>query len=255
VRPPAAPKDTDRYGLITQRSQVQILSPRRDPPAKSLGPRIPGPFAFPPYSPVLASTAPTALLPPHRPPARRAHRCSLWWPAGMPELLAHHVQPSARLQGQSCVGMPRPVERDWRDARPSGESFPSPCQRVGVDHCSIRLRHHPCRLAHLPGGREARVEELTIGYRVQRQSLELANRLLPSIAPDLRAPEAIREGEEPWFEAVPADTVARAIVREMEQSTSRRETLGVISPPRMLDDLLVRARANNLEVDAVDWGP
>jgi superfamily I DNA/RNA helicase len=35
---------------------------------------------------------------------------------------------------------------------------------------------------------------------------------------------------------------------------SRRGTLGVIVPPRMLDDLLVRARANHLEVDAADWG-
>jgi len=36
-----------RYGLITQRSQVQILSPRRDLPAQTKGAGASGPFAFP----------------------------------------------------------------------------------------------------------------------------------------------------------------------------------------------------------------
>ena len=35
---------------------------------------------------------------------------------------------------------------------------------------------------------------------------------------------------------------------------ARRGSLGVIVPDGMLDDLLVRARVNGLEVDAADWG-
>lgn len=110
-------------------------------------------------------------------------------------------------------------------------------------------------LAHLPGGVAAgRVEELTIGYRVPRQILELAGRLLPLIAPDLRAPEAIRDGAAPEFVRVEPDALVRALLREMELTMSRRGTLGVIVPGRILDDLLVRARVNGLEVDAADWG-
>jgi DNA helicase IV len=110
-------------------------------------------------------------------------------------------------------------------------------------------------LAHLPGGVAAgRVEELTIGYRVPRQILELAGRLLPLIAPDLRAPHAIRDGAAPEFIRVEPDALVRALLREMEQTMSRRGTLGVIVPDRILDDLLVRARVNGLEVDAADWG-
>jgi DNA helicase IV len=89
---------------------------------------------------------------------------------------------------------------------------------------------------------------------VPRQILELAGRLLPLIAPDLRAPEAIREGPAPEFVRVAQDALVRGLLREMEQAMSRRGTLGVIVPDRMLDDLLVRARANGMEVDAADWG-
>jgi DNA helicase IV len=109
-------------------------------------------------------------------------------------------------------------------------------------------------LTHLPGGDRARVEELTIGYRVPRQILAMAGRLLPLIAPNLRAPTAVRDGEEPEFVPLEADTMVRALLKEMEQSMSRRGTLGVIVPEPMVDDLLVRARVNGLEVDAADWG-
>jgi DNA helicase IV len=109
-------------------------------------------------------------------------------------------------------------------------------------------------LAHLPGGDRARVEELTIGYRVPRQILDQAGRLLPVIAPDLKAPMAVREGEAPEFVRLELDTLVRALLKEMEQSMSRRGTVGVIVPALMLDELLVRARVNGLEVDAADWG-
>jgi DNA helicase IV len=109
-------------------------------------------------------------------------------------------------------------------------------------------------LAHLPGRGEARVEELTIGYRVPKPILELAGRLLPLIAPDLKAPIAIREGAEPEFVQVPEGGMIRALLKEMEGAQSRRGTLGVVVPERLLDDLLVAARGQRIEVDAADWG-
>jgi DNA helicase IV len=109
-------------------------------------------------------------------------------------------------------------------------------------------------LEHLPVRGEARIEELTIGYRVPREILMLAGRLLPLIAPDLRAPVPIRGGDAPEFVAVPEGTMVRALLKEMEQAMARRGTLGVIVPAGMLDDLLVRARVNGIEVDAAGWG-
>jgi len=109
-------------------------------------------------------------------------------------------------------------------------------------------------LAHLPGGGEARIEELTIGYRVPKPILELAARLLPLIAPDLKAPMAIREGAAPEFVRVPEGGMVRALLKEMEEDQSRRGTLGVIVPEGMLDNLLVAARGQRIEVDAADWG-
>src|SRR6476659_7205526 len=50
-------------------------------------------------------------------------------------------------------------------------------------------------LAYL--GAEAQIEELRLAYRVPRDVLELALPLLPLIAPDVAAPIAYREGDEP----------------------------------------------------------
>lgn len=108
--------------------------------------------------------------------------------------------------------------------------------------------------AHLPGGERARLEELTIGYRVPKPILDLAAKLLPLIAPDLKAPVAVREGAEPEFVRVPDGGMVRALLKEMEEAQSRRGTLGVIVPEGMLDDLLVAARGQRIEVDAADWG-
>jgi DNA helicase IV len=109
-------------------------------------------------------------------------------------------------------------------------------------------------LEHLPRGAEARVESLTVGYRVPKPILDLASRLLPRIAPDLEPAMAIRDGEPPAFVRVPEGTVMRALLREMEESRSRRGTLGVIVPEAMLGDVLVQTRANRIEVDAADHG-
>jgi superfamily I DNA/RNA helicase len=65
---------------------------------------------------------------------------------------------------------------------------------------------------------------------------------------------AIREGAEPEFVQVAEGGMIRALLKEMEEAQSRRGTLGVIVPERMLDGLLVAARGQRIEVDAADWG-
>jgi DNA helicase IV len=47
-------------------------------------------------------------------------------------------------------------------------------------------------LHHL--GQDGEVAELTLGFRVPREVLDYAARLLPSIAPDLAAPQSLRPG-------------------------------------------------------------
>jgi len=109
-------------------------------------------------------------------------------------------------------------------------------------------------LAHLPGGSNARIESLGIGYRVPKEILELAGRLLPLIAPDLTPPLAIRAGQAPEFVRVTEGSLVRLLVRDMEEAMTRQGSLGVIVPDGLLDEVLVHARANRIEVDAADWG-
>ena len=52
-------------------------------------------------------------------------------------------------------------------------------------------------LDHLPDKHEPRRRELTIGYRIPAPAMELANRVLPFAAPDLRPPDAVRTDGEP----------------------------------------------------------
>lgn len=53
-------------------------------------------------------------------------------------------------------------------------------------------------LDQLPDKHEPQRRELTIGYRIPAPAMELANRVLPFAAPDLRPPQAVRQdGERP----------------------------------------------------------
>jgi DNA helicase IV len=75
----------------------------------------------------------------------------------------------------------------------------------------------PALLAHL-GKPDAAVRELDVGYRVPRQILDYASRLLPSIAPGLRPAMSLREDAGALaIEAVPA----RALGARVADATSR----------------------------------
>jgi DNA helicase IV len=110
-------------------------------------------------------------------------------------------------------------------------------------------------LEHLPVRRAgSRVAVLRIGYRVPAQILEMANRLLPSISPDLEPAEPVRAHEPPSFERVPAGALVRSTVRAMEGAMAQRGTVGVIVPESVLDQVEDLARVQHVEADAADHG-
>src|SRR6266545_1644880 len=78
-------------------------------------------------------------------------------------------------------------------------------------------------LPHLAPELEATVEELRLAYRVPRQMLELALPLLPVIAPDVAAPIAYRDGDEPpRFVEVAAGDVSSVASSSSSRLRSRR---------------------------------
>jgi DNA helicase IV len=82
------------------------------------------------------------------------------------------------------------------------------------------------------------VEELRLAYRVPRDVLELALPLLPLIAPDVAAPVAYREGDEPprFVRAAPEHLVATA-VREAGREALRAGRTALIAPPSLIAEL------------------
>lgn len=97
-------------------------------------------------------------------------------------------------------------------------------------------------LPHLADGREVSVAELRLAYRVPRDVMELALPLLPLIAPDVAAPIAYRDGDEPpRFVQVPAAELASAAVREASIEAARDGRAALIAPAKLLPALPTQA--------------
>ncbi|RVX45337.1 DNA helicase IV [Nonomuraea polychroma] len=86
-------------------------------------------------------------------------------------------------------------------------------------------------LQHL-GQREGEVTELTLGFRVPREILDYAARLLPSIAPDLAAPQSLRPGLGS-LSVRPGGSVAEAAAETLTKDGS----IGVIVPDALVGDV------------------
>ena len=82
------------------------------------------------------------------------------------------------------------------------------------------------------------VEELRLAYRVPADVLELALPLLPLIAPDVAAPIAYREGDEPprFVRATPEHLMATA-VREAGREAAREGRTALIAPAELVAEL------------------
>jgi DNA helicase IV len=82
------------------------------------------------------------------------------------------------------------------------------------------------------------VEELRLAYRVPRQVMELALPLLPLIAPDVAAPVAYRDGDEPpRFVAAEPDRLVAAAVQEIGVEAAREGRTAAIVPTELLAEL------------------
>ncbi|UBU12804.1 HelD family protein [Nonomuraea gerenzanensis] len=86
-------------------------------------------------------------------------------------------------------------------------------------------------LEHL-GQREGEVTELTLGFRVPREVLDFAARLLPSIAPDLAAPRSLRPG-------AGSLTVRQGleVARAAEEALAKEGSIGVIVPDTLVEQV------------------
>ncbi|MER7211416.1 AAA family ATPase [Streptosporangium sp. NPDC000239] len=83
-------------------------------------------------------------------------------------------------------------------------------------------------LAHL-GFEEGVVTELTLGFRVPREVLDYAARLLPSVAPDLAPPRSLRPGVGS-LTVRPAADLAASLREVVGETLSREGSIGVIAP-------------------------
>jgi DNA helicase IV len=98
-------------------------------------------------------------------------------------------------------------------------------------------------LQHLPAPDGVRIEELRLGYRAPGRVLDVASRLLPSIAPDLQPTESIRPGRsEPSFVSVEGH-VAEAAAREAVALAAVWTSVAVIVPAALHDEVAVALAA------------
>ncbi|MER5324865.1 HelD family protein [Streptosporangium roseum] len=83
-------------------------------------------------------------------------------------------------------------------------------------------------LTHL-GFEDGAVTELTLGFRVPREVLDYAARLLPAVAPDLAAPRSLRPGAGS-LSVRPAPDPAASLTQAVREALSREGSIGVIVP-------------------------
>jgi DNA helicase IV len=100
-------------------------------------------------------------------------------------------------------------------------------------------------LGHL--GHDATVRPLTAGYRVPGEVLEVANRLLPHIAPDVPPATSIRQGDDALHYAVDG-----SVVDEVRDCLTVEGSVGVIVPDSRAGAVLAELRAVGIAAHALD---
>ncbi|MEU1374004.1 ATP-binding domain-containing protein [Streptomyces triculaminicus] len=101
-------------------------------------------------------------------------------------------------------------------------------------------------LAHL-GKPEAAVEELTQGFRVPREVIAYASRLLPAIAPGLAAATSVRESPGDFaVRQVAADALDAAVVEACRRALSYEGSIGLIAADDRFGELAAALSAAGL---------
>ncbi len=98
-----------------------------------------------------------------------------------------------------------------------------------------------------------RETELTVGYRVPAAILDVANRLLPVAAPTVTPARSVREGGDPplILQVDDADSVADAVVAEVEALRARTASVAVVALAEPLAIIAERLTAADIPVDIV----
>ncbi|GAA0960450.1 AAA family ATPase [Actinocorallia libanotica] len=99
-------------------------------------------------------------------------------------------------------------------------------------------------LVHL--GKEGEVTELTLGFRVPREVLEYAARLLPSVAPGLAAPQSLRAGTGALSVRRVRDVHDAAVTAVLE-AQARDGSIGVVVADGRLADLAAVLEGNGVD--------
>lgn len=102
-------------------------------------------------------------------------------------------------------------------------------------------------LLHLPDRKEARMRELTIGYRIPAPLMELAANVLQEAAPGLTPPSSVRsEGEPPRFVSVDGsmDFLSEVIIKEQKKDDSGN--LAVVAADSQIGE--IEALLNKAEI-------
>ncbi len=93
----------------------------------------------------------------------------------------------------------------------------------------------------------ARVESLATGYRVPRQIMDLANRLLADEAPGLPVTSSVRvTDDDPVFRSTPRPQLAVVAVDEAARLLARFASVAIIAVPSQIGELFLALGAENL---------
>ncbi len=112
----------------------------------------------------------------------------------------------------------------------------------------------PQLLSHL-GKPDAAVHELDVGYRVPRQILDYASRLLPSIAPGLRPAVSLRADPDALaIEPVPAGGLARHLAAGCEEALRRPGSVAVICADAQVAEAVAALRTAGLGFNVLGSG-
>jgi DNA helicase IV len=91
---------------------------------------------------------------------------------------------------------------------------------------------------HLGSPTTASIEELELGYRVPKPILDVANRLLPEVAPGVRPSRSVRlDGNAPARVAATDASLAEVVVGLVREHAATWSSVGVIAPTGHADRL------------------
>jgi DNA helicase IV len=112
----------------------------------------------------------------------------------------------------------------------------------------------PAMLSHL-GKPEAAVRELDVGYRVPRQILDYASRLLPSIAPGLRPAISLRQDAGALsVESVASDALGRGVADASSRALNSVGSVAVICADTQVAEVSAALRTAGLEFTVLGSG-